>query len=77
MWARLHKNSPPGLYNTVYPKKKSEKEMTDLTAGEIYIFVLWFITVQFLKLVWTLYILFMIWLLIFYVNNFCIEINFV
>ena len=52
-------------------------KMTELTIGEIYIFVLWFITVEFLKIVWLLYILFLIWLLIHYVNNYCIEINFV
>ena len=51
--------------------------MTDLTAAEIYIFFVWFLTVQFLKIVWTVYILFIIWLLIYYVNNFCIQINFV
>ena len=51
--------------------------MTDLTIAEIYIFILWFVTVEFLKLVWLVYILFLIWLLIYYVNNFCFEINFV
>ena len=51
--------------------------MANLTAAEIYIFILWFLTVQFLKIVWTVYILFLIYILIYYVNNYCIEINFV
>ena len=76
MWARLRKTSPQALYKNAKRVKTSDKEMTDPSYGELYIFILWFFTVEFLKIVWLLYILFLIWLIIHYVNNYCIEINF-
>ena len=85
-WSAPNSNGPSGrdfvkihlrAFIIQLAQRKAQKEMTDLTIGEIYIFFLWFITVEFLKLVWLVYILFLIWLIIHYLNNYCIEINFV
>ena len=64
-------------YITIRYSSESLRTMPELTFEEIYVYIFWRITVEFLKIVWLLYILFLIWLAIYYVNNFCIKINFV
>ena len=71
----IQKTSSEALYNPPLEAKLIQN-MTEIYFEDIYVYIFWRVTVEFLKLVWLLYILILIWLAIYYVNNFCIEINF-